>query len=73
VLFLYLQAPLILGNNIPQMGNQTFAVISNTHAIAVNQDSLGIQGRRVAVQQPKNNSLTSLPYDNIAVAGDGII
>lgn len=33
------------------------------------QDPLGIQGRRVAVQQPKNDSLTELEYDNIAIAG----
>lgn len=32
-----LQAPLILGNDIPAMGNATFSVLSNTYAISVNQ------------------------------------
>ena len=33
------------------------------------QDSLGIQGKRVAVQKPLNDTLTALVYDNIAIAG----
>lgn len=38
MLLLYtLQAPLILGNDIPAMDNVTLGILSNPHAIAVNQ------------------------------------
>ena len=88
---------MILGTNVTGIGPAALAVLSNPHAIGVNQvlccpmrgpfrtqlsppvlpfvasallqDPLGIQGRRVALQQPKNNSLTSLSYDNLAIAG----
>merc|ERR1719238_1892565 len=43
-----MKAPLILGNNIPDESSATFSVISNKEAIAINQDPLGIQARRVA-------------------------
>ena len=43
-----MKAPLILGNDIPDESSATFGVVSNSEAIAVNQDSLGIQARRVA-------------------------
>lgn len=43
-----MKAPLILGNDIPHESTATFGVISNKEAIAVNQDSLGVQARRVS-------------------------
>lgn len=42
-----LQAPLILGNDIPTMGNSTFAILSNAHAISVNQVRLAVTFWRV--------------------------
>eukprot|EP00656_Telonema_subtile_P054527 TRINITY_DN8180_c0_g1_i1.p1 TRINITY_DN8180_c0_g1~~TRINITY_DN8180_c0_g1_i1.p1 ORF type:complete len:187 (-),score=28.29 TRINITY_DN8180_c0_g1_i1:99-659(-) len=44
-----MKAPLILGNNLPEESSATFGVISNKEAIAINQDPLGIQARRVNV------------------------
>lgn len=48
-LWTIMKAPLILGNDIPDESTATFAVISNKEAIAINQDSLGVQARRVTV------------------------
>lgn len=39
-------APLLLGNNTPAMTEATFTILSNREVIAVDQDSLGYQGRR---------------------------
>jgi alpha-galactosidase len=41
-----LAAPLMAGNDISNMSIQTLEILSNKDAIAVNQDSLGIQGFR---------------------------
>ena len=43
-----LAAPLIAGNDIRSMSSATTAVLTNTEVIAVDQDSLGVQGRLVA-------------------------
>jgi len=45
-----LAAPLISGNDLRSMSPQTLGVLSNKEVIAVNQDSLGIQGFRHAVK-----------------------
>ena len=39
-----LAAPLIAGNDISKMSKETVEILTNKEAIAVNQDSLGIQG-----------------------------
>ncbi|XP_030544484.1 alpha-galactosidase-like isoform X1 [Rhodamnia argentea] len=41
------KAPLILGCDIRSMDNDTFELVSNKEVIAVNQDELGIQGKKV--------------------------
>ena len=38
-------APLLMGNNTPAMTAATFTILSNREVIAVDQDSLGYQGR----------------------------
>ncbi|MFL6353662.1 MAG: glycoside hydrolase family 27 protein [Bryobacteraceae bacterium] len=42
-----LAAPLLAGNDLTQMMPGTLAILANAEAIAVDQDSLGIQARRV--------------------------
>jgi len=61
-----MKAPLILGSNLPAIDPPTLAVLTNAEAIAVNQDSWGVQAKRVAVLTPKNTTLGG-PFDNIAV------
>jgi alpha-galactosidase len=41
-------APLLLGNDVTSMSAATLTTISNAEAIAIDQDSAGIQGVRVA-------------------------
>ncbi|KAJ1403983.1 Glycosyl hydrolase, all-beta [Sesbania bispinosa] len=41
------KAPLLVGCDIRAMDNTTFELISNPEVIAVNQDKLGIQGKKV--------------------------
>jgi alpha-galactosidase len=40
-------APLLMGNNTVTMSQQTFTTLSNREVIAIDQDSLGYQGRLV--------------------------
>ena len=41
-------APLLLGNDLNTMTDETFAIITNRDVIAIDQDPLGIQGFRTA-------------------------
>ncbi|XVF50349.1 hypothetical protein PTKIN_Ptkin04bG0090100 [Pterospermum kingtungense] len=41
------KAPLIIGCNIRSMDNDTYEILSNEEVIAVNQDKLGVQGKKV--------------------------
>jgi len=41
-----LAAPLILGNDIRNMSKETYSIITNHDLIAIDQDSLGVQGLR---------------------------
>jgi len=43
-MWVMLAAPLILGNDIRSMSQETMSILMNKEVIAVNQDSLGIQG-----------------------------
>jgi alpha-galactosidase len=43
-------APLILGNDLPNMTEDVFTIVTNREVIAVDQDSLGVMGRRVRQQ-----------------------
>jgi hypothetical protein len=44
-------APLLAGNNLTQMSSDTRAVLTNREVIAVDQDTLGRQGSKVAEDQ----------------------
>ncbi|XP_031382750.1 alpha-galactosidase-like [Punica granatum] len=41
------KAPLILGCDIRSMDNDTYSLVTNKEVIAVNQDKLGVQGKKV--------------------------
>ena len=60
------KAVLLIGSNVTAMTPATLAVYTNSDAISLNQDPLGIAGRRVAVYPPSNTSL-SPPWDALAV------
>ncbi|XWS50923.1 hypothetical protein CRYUN_Cryun12cG0132200 [Craigia yunnanensis] len=41
------KAPLIIGCNVQTMDNDAYEILSNEEVIAVNQDKLGVQGKKV--------------------------
>ncbi|KAG8380962.1 hypothetical protein BUALT_Bualt06G0071000 [Buddleja alternifolia] len=49
-----MKAPLLIGCDVRNMTAETFEIISNEEVIAVNQDSLGVQGRKVYAYGPDN-------------------
>jgi alpha-galactosidase len=49
-LWCMMAAPLILGNDLTNMSEETLAIITNRDVIAINQDPLGIQGFRFKKQ-----------------------
>ena len=56
--------PLLLGNNIPEMDKVALGVVTNKDAIAISQDSLGVQAQRVWT----DTSAPSGPLDTRASA-----
>ena len=44
------KAPLLIGCDLSKMSAATLATLTNPEVIAVNQDSLGVQGKKVAFQ-----------------------
>ncbi|GLJ35473.1 hypothetical protein SUGI_0713450 [Cryptomeria japonica] len=45
-----MKAPLLIGCDVRSLNNRTLKILSNEEVIAVNQDTLGIQGRKVSQQ-----------------------
>ena len=41
------KAPLIIGSDITKIDNKTKEILSNIEVIAINQDKLGKQGRKI--------------------------
>jgi len=46
-LWALIKSPLLIGCDITKMTNDTFTILTNAEVIALNQDPLGVQGRRV--------------------------
>lgn len=61
-----LAAPLIMSNDLKNIRPEFRDILINRHAIAVNQDKLGIQGRRVSSKDKIDVNLTqNLSLDGI--------
>ncbi|CAI0540744.1 unnamed protein product [Linum tenue] len=41
------KAPLLIGCDVRSMSNETYEILTNSEVIAVNQDQLGVQGKKV--------------------------
>ena len=48
-LWCLMKAPLLIGADVTSMSNDTFRILTNIEVIAVNQDSKGVQGRKVNI------------------------
>jgi len=46
-LWCVIKAPLIIGTKLADASNETIAILTNTEAIEINQDPLGVQGRLI--------------------------
>ena len=46
------KAPLLIGCDITNLSKETFEILTNPEIIAINQDLLGIQGRKIETIQP---------------------
>lgn len=44
------KAPLLIGCDVSKMSNATLNILTNREVIAINQDKLGVQGKKVAFQ-----------------------
>ena len=53
------KAPLLIGCDVNNMSNATFATLTNPEVIAVNQDALGVQGKKVAFQSAQSSNVVS--------------
>jgi len=65
-LWALLAAPLIAGNDLSQMSEETKSILMNRAVIAIDQDALGRQGDRVRAEGPKE--VWSKPLSGGAVA-----
>ncbi|CAF1074246.1 unnamed protein product [Rotaria sordida] len=48
------KAPLLIGCDVNKMSNTTLSILTNPEVVAVNQDSLGVQGKKVAFQSTQS-------------------
>jgi len=62
-----LAAPLIAGNDLRDMSPETLGVLTNKDVIAINQDTLGIQGWKYAVNDSVETWLKPLVNDEWAI------
>ncbi len=66
-LWCMLAAPLISGNDLRNMSSETRAILTNRDAIAINQDSLGVQGFRYASKDSVETWLKPLSHGQWAM------
>jgi alpha-galactosidase len=67
-LWAMLAAPLIAGNNLTQMSPDVAAILMNKEVIAIDQDALGKQGRRVFEEGPLEIWVKPLKGGSSAIA-----
>jgi hypothetical protein len=53
------KAPLLIGCDVSKMSAATLSTLTNPEVIAVNQDSLGVQGKKVTFQPPQLLNVSS--------------
>jgi alpha-galactosidase len=66
-LWVLLAAPLLAGNDLSKMTPETLSILTNREAIAVDQDSKGVQGRRIAREGPLEVWAKALADGSVAV------
>lgn len=59
-LWCIMASPLVLGNDLRMMSEEVIEIITNEEAIAVDQDALGVQGRRIWKRSPAGEALEGI-------------
>ncbi|OGD30451.1 MAG: alpha-galactosidase [Candidatus Aminicenantes bacterium RBG_13_63_10] len=67
-LWCILAAPLMAGNDLRTMSRETAFILTNPDVIAVNQDALGVQGRRFSKEDDREIWVKPLADGSLAVA-----
>jgi alpha-galactosidase len=67
-LWAMLSAPLLAGNDLSKMTPETKAILMNRDVIALDQDELGLQGRRIWAEGPLEIWLKELSGGRAAIA-----
>jgi hypothetical protein len=67
-LWAMLSGPLLAGNDLSKMTPETKAIFTNRDVIALDQDALGHQGRRIWAEGPLETWLKELPGGKRAIA-----
>jgi len=65
-LWVLLAAPLLAGNDLSKMSQETLDILTNKEVIAIDQDAKGVQGRRIAQEGPLE--VWAKPLANGAIA-----
>jgi alpha-galactosidase len=63
------KAPLLIGCDVTKMSAATLAILTNPEVIAVNQDPLGVQGKKVASAASRFSNAPNAPQDLEVWAG----
>jgi hypothetical protein len=64
------KAPLIIGSDVTRMSNATLSILTNPEVIAVNQDKLGVQGKKIAViASSSSNASKEVFVANLSLPG----
>lgn len=59
------KAPLVIGGDLSNMSAATLAILTNPEVISVNQDSLGVQGKKIgSLWSQSSNSTTSVAIND---------
>jgi len=66
-LWVLLAAPLLAGNDLSKMTPETLDILTNKEVVAVDQDSKGVQGRRIAQEGPLEVWAKPLADGSVAV------
>jgi hypothetical protein len=62
------KAPLLIGGDLGQMSEASFEILKNPEVIAVNQDPLGVQGKKVAFQVSQiPNAISDVIIENCSL------
>jgi len=62
-----IKSPLLIGNDLTKMSNETLNILGNAEVIAFNQDPLGVAGQRVAASRVLANGM------QVSVANSDVI